>query len=65
MVARVLLTCVLFFAVIWAASEKSAAEDPQPLAIRHWPGAGVTIETNWGIHLGPVSYTHLTLPTKA
>ena len=52
MVARVLLTCVLFFAVICATSEKVAAEDPQPIAIRHWLGGGVTLETNWGIHLG-------------
>ena len=52
MVPRVLLTCVVFFAVVCAASEKVAAEDPQPIAIRHWPGGGVTIETNWGIHLG-------------
>ena len=52
MVARVLLTCVVFFAVICAVSEKIAADDPQPVAIRHWPGGGITIETNWGIHLG-------------
>ena len=52
MVARVLLTCLVFCAMICAASERVAAEDPQPIAIRHWPGGAVTIETNWGIHLG-------------
>ena len=52
MIARVLLTCVVFFAVTCDVSGKIAADDPQPVAIRHWPGGGITIETNWGIHVG-------------
>lgn len=28
------------------------AEDGQPIAIRHWPGGGVTFETMWGLSVG-------------
>ena len=106
--ARLLFSSLLFVSVI--GTNFVTADDGQPIAIRHWPGGGITIETQWGINIGleiddstekqleskldfkldslkpaesvvlsrapnsakvtlarendPVSYTHLTLPTK-
>ena len=38
--------------VLIAFSSVCSADDGQPIAIRHWPGGGFTIETMWDIHIG-------------
>jgi len=40
-----------------------AAEPEEAQALREALGAGVALEAPFPLHLGPVSYTHLTLPT--
>jgi hypothetical protein len=30
----------------------AAADDGQPIAIRHWPGGGISVETMWDLSLG-------------
>lgn len=48
-VARLLFTGVFIVCVTFS---NVHADDGQPIAIRNWPGGGVTIETKWGINLG-------------
>ena len=38
--------------IFLASSSLCIADDGQPVAIRHWPGGGFTIETMWDIHVG-------------
>ena len=41
-----------FLSVIFAFSNLCSAEDGQPIAIRHWPGGGFTVESMWNLHVG-------------
>ena len=50
MLRHKLLIVSLF--VVLAVTSVCSAEDGQPIAIRHWPGGGFTIETMWNLHVG-------------
>jgi len=38
--------------VAFASSSLCSAEEGQPIAIRHWPGGGFTVESMWNLHVG-------------
>ena len=48
-----LLTCSIATALIAVLTSTSGvSQENQPIAIRHWPDGGVTIETMWDLHVG-------------
>jgi hypothetical protein len=38
--------------IVLAAAHPVRADEGQPVAIRYWPGGGLTIETHWNLHVG-------------
>jgi hypothetical protein len=67
MVTRRLVFTFVFtvlFSVV--GSQLAAANDGQPVAIRHWPGGGITVESMWdlSVGIGIDSAVEKTLPKK-
>ncbi len=52
MVRRIRSLSLVFCFLMLAAAHSVLADDGHPVAIRYWPGGGVTIETNWDLHIG-------------
>lgn len=48
------LTSTSIFAVVMSVVciQFASADDGQPIAIRHWPGGGITVETMWDLSVG-------------
>lgn len=47
-----LLMFTVLMLAIQAVASLAVADEGNPVAIRRWPGGGITIETMWNLHLG-------------
>ncbi len=46
------LVAVVLMLGVWVPAVRSAADPGRPVAVRVWPGGGITVETFWDLHLG-------------
>lgn len=52
MFLRRFVLAITISALAFSFSSTCVADEGHPVALRHWPGGGFTVETMWGFHIG-------------